>query len=98
MGAYGALEAYVNESPSAQALLQRFWRNLALSIGDPHWRSIGEQEVAVRDNGFAARQAGSYDHFVGGRPRHFHWPDESDIVFHHINIGAGRADLDGRRR
>src|SRR5258706_8812413 len=32
-------------------------RRLALSIGDLHWRSIGEQEVAVRDKGFAARQA-----------------------------------------
>jgi hypothetical protein len=38
---------------------------LALSIGDPHGRAIGKQEVAVRDNGFAARQAGTNDHFVG---------------------------------
>jgi len=41
----------------------RFRRNLALSTGDVYGRSIGEQQVTVRDNGLTARQGRSDDHF-----------------------------------
>jgi hypothetical protein len=54
---HGSLVARIERSeirvrPSRMSL--RSIQATVLSIGDPHWRSIGKQEMAVRDNGFAA--------------------------------------------